>query len=61
VDDLKPSSGVGLEAEKLPLNFPNCRTPLYERGPAGARKYRCRAGEHRRRLGEAGDRALGRL
>ena len=28
VDDLKPSSGVGLEAEKLPLNFPNCRTPL---------------------------------
>jgi NADH/NAD ratio-sensing transcriptional regulator Rex len=32
VDDLKPSSGVGLEAEKLPLNFPNCRTPLYERG-----------------------------
>jgi hypothetical protein len=21
-DDLKPSSGVGLEAEKLPLNFP---------------------------------------
>ena len=67
VDDLKPSPGVGLDAKKPLANYPTAARRSTSEACGSSknigvyRGYRGRAGKRRRRIGEAGDRAFGRL